>query len=86
MFQKLTNSEGVGLQFEKILDDFRWNDPFFKYGAIYKLQRCKADVLDVQLKQSNLMTSAENVRKLCNFVLKCLKCVWKQNVCRSNLL
>ena len=26
MFQKLANSEGVGLQIEKILDDFTWND------------------------------------------------------------
>ena len=28
MFQKLANSEGVGLQTEKILDDFIWNDPY----------------------------------------------------------
>ena len=34
---------------------------FFKYGAISKSHPCKADVLDVQLKQSNFMTSAENV-------------------------
>ena len=27
MFQKLANSEGVGLQIEKVLDDFTWNDP-----------------------------------------------------------
>ena len=41
---------------------------FFKYGAISKSHPCKADVLDVQLKQSNFMTSAENVNKLCLFV------------------
>ena len=41
---------------------------FFKYGAISKSQPCKADVLDVQLKQSNFMTSTENVNKLCLFV------------------
>ena len=38
---------------------------FFKYGAISKSHPCKADVLDVQLKQSNFMTSTENVNKLC---------------------
>ena len=27
LFQKLANSEEVGLQIEKILDDFIWNDP-----------------------------------------------------------
>ena len=27
MFQKLANSERVGLQIEKILDDLTWNDP-----------------------------------------------------------
>ena len=27
MSQKLANSEGVGLQIEKVLDDFTWNDP-----------------------------------------------------------
>ena len=27
MFQKLASSEGVGLEIEKILDDFTWNDP-----------------------------------------------------------
>ena len=27
MFQKLANSEWVGLHIEKILDDFTWNDP-----------------------------------------------------------
>ena len=58
----------------------------FKCGTISKLHLCKADVLNVQLKQSNFMASAENVNKLCNFVLKCLKCMWKQNICRSNLL
>ena len=41
---------------------------FFKYGAISKSHPCKADVLDVQLKQSNFMTSTENVNKLCLFV------------------
>ena len=41
---------------------------FFKYGAISKSHLCKADVLDVQLKQSNFMTSTENVNKLCLFV------------------
>ena len=41
---------------------------FFKYGAISKSHPCKADVLDVQLKQSNFMTSKENVNKLCLFV------------------
>ena len=41
---------------------------FFKYGAISKLHPCKADVLNVQLKQSNFMTSMENVNKLCLFV------------------
>ena len=41
---------------------------FFKYGAISKSHPCEADVLDVQLdvKQSNFMTSTEN--KLCLFV------------------
>ena len=48
---------------------------FFKYGAIYKSHPCKADVLDVQLKQSNFMTYAENVNKLCLFVLKFQMCV-----------
>ena len=33
MFQKLANSEGVGLQIEKILDDFTWNDPTVKLRA-----------------------------------------------------
>ena len=33
-------------------------------------------MLDVQLKQSKFVTSADNVNKLCNFVLKI--CVWKQ--------
>ena len=51
---------------------------FFKHGAISKSHPCKADVLAVQLKQSNFMTSAENVNKLCLFV----QCVWKQNICR----
>ena len=41
---------------------------FFKFGAISKSHPCKADVLDVQLKQSNFMTSMENVNKLCLFV------------------
>ena len=41
---------------------------FFKYGAISKSHPCRADVLDVQLKQSNFMTSTENVNKLCLFV------------------
>ena len=41
---------------------------FFKNGAISKSYPCKADVLDVQLKQSNFMTSTENVNKLCLFV------------------
>ena len=41
---------------------------FFKYGAISKSHPCKTDVLDVQLKQSNFMTSTENVNKLCLFV------------------
>ena len=50
----------------------------FKHGAISKSHLCKADVLAVQLKQSNVMTSAENVNKLCLFV----QCVWKQNICR----
>ena len=30
-------------------------------------------MLDVQLKQSKYMTSAENVNKSCNFVLKCVE-------------
>ena len=30
MFQKLANSERFGLQIEKILDDFTWNDPEVK--------------------------------------------------------
>ena len=34
MFQKLANSEGVGLQIEKILDDFTWNDPILRGGGI----------------------------------------------------
>ena len=42
---------------------------FFKYGAISKSHPCKAHVLDVQfIKQSNFMTSTENVNKLCLFV------------------
>ena len=41
---------------------------FFKYGAISKSHPCKADMLDVQLKQSNFMTSTENVNKLCLFM------------------
>ena len=43
---------------------------FFKYGEISKSHPCEADVLDVQLdvKQSNFMTSTENVNKLCIFV------------------
>ena len=41
---------------------------FFKYGAIFKSHKCKADMLDVQLKQSNFMTSTESVNKLCLFV------------------
>ena len=43
---------------------------FFKYGAISKSHPCEADVLDVRLhlKQSNFMTSTENVNKLCLFV------------------
>ena len=41
---------------------------FFKYGAISKSHPCKADLLDVRLKQSNFMTSTENVNKLCLFV------------------
>ena len=36
---------------------------FFKYGAISKSHPCKADVMDVQLKQSNFMTSVENENK-----------------------
>ena len=47
----------------------------FKHGAISKSHPCKADMLDVQLKQSNFMTSAENMNKLCVFVLK------RPNVC-----
>ena len=31
MFQKLANSDGVGLQIEKILHDFIWNDPKRKF-------------------------------------------------------
>ena len=42
---------------------------FFKYGAISKSHPCKADVLDVQLKQSNFMASVENISRLYNFVL-----------------
>ena len=49
----------------------------FKHGAISKSHPCKADVLDVQLKQSNFLTSAENVNKLCLFVLK------RPNVCEN---
>ena len=30
-------------------------------------------MLDVQSKQSKYMTSADNVNKLCNFVLKCVE-------------
>ena len=41
---------------------------FFKYGAISKSHSCKADVLDVQLKQSNFMPSTENISKLRLFV------------------
>ena len=33
----------------------------------------RSDVLDVQLKQSKYMTSAKNVNKLGNFVLKCVE-------------
>ena len=50
---------------------------FFKYGAISKSHPCKADVLDMQLKQSNFMTFAENVNRLYNFVLKC---VWTEHL------
>ena len=38
---------------------------------------CMTDVLDVQLKQANTMTSAENVNKLYNFVLKY---VWTEHL------
>ena len=34
MFQKLANSEGVGLQIEKILDDFTWKDPILKFRCV----------------------------------------------------
>ena len=37
VFQKLSNSEGVGLQIEKILDDFTWNDPTLNQ---IRLPRC----------------------------------------------
>ena len=40
-------------------------------------QTCTTDVLDVQLKQANSMTSAENVNKLYNFVLKY---VWTEHL------
>ena len=33
MFQKLANSEGVGLQIEKILDNFTWNDPLIYWHS-----------------------------------------------------
>ena len=35
----------------------------FEYGVTPKLHSGKTDVLDVQLKQSNCMISAENVNK-----------------------
>ena len=40
----------------------------FKYGATSKLHSGKTDVLDVQLKQSKCMISAENINKSGCFV------------------
>ena len=36
MFQKLANFEGVGLQIEKILDNFTLNDPM-AWDFLYRL-------------------------------------------------
>ena len=38
---------------------------FFKYGAISKPHPCEADVLDVQLKQSNIHGKRKQVMPIC---------------------